>query len=64
MTNIEDTVQLLIDLGFTMHAEKYILAPTQEIIYLEFVINTLTLTLTLTQEKKLNNFRYMSTCSR
>ena len=44
MTNIEDTVQLLIDLGSTIHAEKSILAPTPEIIFLGFVINTLTLT--------------------
>ena len=35
-------------------AKKSILVPTQEIIFLGFVINTLTMTLTLTQEKKTN----------
>ena len=46
------------------NAKKSILVPTQEIIFLGFVINTLTMTLTLTQEKKTNFFRYMSTSSR
>ena len=50
--NIRDTVQLLISLGFTIHAEKSVITPTQEIIFLGFVINSIYMTLTLTQEKK------------
>ena len=50
--NITDTVQLLISLGFTIHAEKSVLVPKQEIIFLGFVINSVKMTLTLTEEKK------------
>ena len=52
LDNISDTVQLLISLGFTIHADKSVLIPTQKIIFLGFIINSKNMTITLTNEKK------------
>ena len=65
MTNIKDTVELLIELGFTIHADKSILVPTQKIVFLGFIINTVDMTLTLTPEKKQKNLElchFVTTC--
>jgi len=52
MTNIHDTVKLLELLGFTIHPNKSILTPTQNITFLGFDINTIKMTITLTYKKK------------
>ncbi|CAG2204684.1 unnamed protein product [Mytilus edulis] len=52
LKNIEDTVTLLDGLGFTIHPEKSVFLPTQEIVFLGFIINTLNMTLQLTPERK------------
>ncbi|CAG2191649.1 unnamed protein product [Mytilus edulis] len=52
LKNIEDTVTLLDGLGFTIHPEKSVFLPTQEIVFLGFIINTLNMTLQLTSERK------------
>ncbi|CAG2213825.1 unnamed protein product [Mytilus edulis] len=49
--NITDTVKLLDYLGFTIHPDKSVLQPTQIIVFLGFVINSLTMRITLTEEK-------------
>lgn len=50
--NTNVTVCLLRSLGFTVHAEKSILTPTNEIKFLGFVLNSTNMTITLTLEKK------------
>ena len=50
--NIENTIELLQNLGFTIHPTKPILTPTQRITFLGFVIDSVHMTLELTEEKK------------
>ena len=50
--NIWATVNLLRELGFTVHAEKSVLYPTQEITFLGFVLNSINMTISLTEAKK------------
>ena len=50
--NITETTKLLTELGFTIHLEKSILIPTQEITFLGFIINSKDMTIRLTPEKK------------
>ena len=49
--NVIDTTLLLETLGFIVHPIKSVLVPTQEIVVLGFVINSLTLTVMLTKER-------------
>ena len=66
--NIKDTIGLLRSLGFTINVPKSILEPTQEIIFLGFVFNSLTMTISLTQEKssklisKISNLMSKNVC--
>ena len=50
--NIENTIELLQNLGFTIHHTKSILTPTQRITFLRFVIDSVQMTLEITEEKK------------
>ena len=50
--NIRATVALLQELGFTIHPEKSVLVPTQQIIFLGFVIDSVKMTIALTGERK------------
>ena len=52
--NVIDTTLLLETLSFIVHPIKSVLVPTQEIVVLGFVINSLTLTVMLTKEKAVN----------
>ena len=52
---IENTVELLQNLGFTIHPTKSILTPTQIIAFLGFVIDSVQMTLEITEEKKNKN---------
>ena len=52
LKNIQATISLLRRLGFTIHIEKSIIKPTQTITFLGFVINSNTMTLSLTTDKK------------
>ena len=52
LNNIRATVKLLQELGFTIHPEKSVLVPTQQIIFLGFVIDSVKMTITLTDERK------------
>ena len=49
--NILQTLELVDNLGFTVHPKKSILVPTQEIVFVGFVINSIEMTVRLTQEK-------------
>ena len=50
--NIRATVALLQELGFTIHPEKSVLLPRQQIIFLVFVIESVRMTITLSEERK------------
>ena len=50
--NIEATVQLLLSLGFTINTEKSVLAPTQRLEFLGFILDSLCMTITLTEKRK------------
>ena len=52
LKNVNDTIIMLQSLGFTIHPEKSVLTPTQNLIYLGFIINFKDMTLKLTEEKK------------
>lgn len=49
---IAETVSIFDELGFTIHPEKSILVPCHEIIYLGFVINSINMTVRLTDKRK------------
>ena len=51
LQNIEATVSLLESLGFGIHEGKYIMNPTQEIDFLGFVFNSVTMTISMTKRK-------------
>ena len=51
LQNIQDTVALMDSLGLTVHPEKSVLIPTQEIVFLGFVLCSLTMTVRPTPEK-------------
>ena len=49
--NIADTVSLFTNLGFIIHPVKYVLQPQQKIDFLGFVLDSITMTVTLTAAK-------------
>jgi hypothetical protein len=49
--NAKETVSLFQDLGFIIHPQKSIFIPTQELTFLGFVINSVTMTVRLTKDK-------------
>ena len=49
--NVVETVQLLDNLNFVPHPKKSVFIPTQILVYLGFVLNSLTMTVSLTPEK-------------
>ena len=51
--NVIDTFLQFDDLGFIIHPEKSVFIPSQELILLGFIINSIDMTITLTPEKKL-----------
>jgi len=51
VTNIIDTITLFNNLGFTVHPDKSILVPTQQLVFLGFVIDSKSMTVSLTPEK-------------
>ena len=50
--NIASTIELLQNLGFSIHSAKFILTPTQRIKFLGFVIDSVQMTLEITEERK------------
>ena len=51
-SNVKATVDLFMKLGFTLHPEKSVLVPTQELTCLGFIINSHTMTVKLSVKKK------------
>ena len=49
---MSDTVHLLDSLGLTVHDKKSVLIPTQEIVFVGFVLNSKEMTIRLPDEKK------------
>ena len=49
--NVQATVHLLDELGFTVHPEKSMLYPQQTLVYLGFILNSRDMTVRLTPEK-------------
>ena len=45
--NVKDTVALLNKLGLLIHPDKYVLYPTQQIVFLGFQVNSVTMSLHL-----------------
>ena len=52
LKNLNDAIIMLRLLAFIVHPEKTVLTPTQNLIYLSFIINSKDMTLKLTEEKK------------
>lgn len=51
LRNIGDTITIFDRLGFAVHPTKSILYPTQEITYLGFIINSINMTIRLTEKR-------------
>lgn len=49
--NVIDTVTISTDVGFVVHFGKYVLEPVQQLPYLGFILDSLSMTVYLTQEK-------------
>ena len=52
LVNVRATVNLLRDLGFTIHPGKSVLIPTQQITFLGFIIDSVNMNITLTDVRK------------
>ena len=50
--NVVDTVTLLDNLGFTVHDKKSVFVPSKEIVFVGFILNSDTMTIKITPEKK------------
>ena len=50
--NVQETVMLLRELGFPIHNEKSVLIPSQVLTFLGFVLNSITMTVQLTDSRK------------
>ena len=53
--NVVNTVKIFDSVGLVPHPRKSVFTPVQEIVLLGFVINLLSMTITLTVEKKRQN---------
>ena len=54
LQNVHATVHLLKSLGFTINVKKSVLVPTQKLEFLGFILDSVRMTLTLTDRRKLN----------
>ena len=52
LDNISNTIKLLRTLGFVINTEKSVLTPSQAIVFLDFIISSKNMTLSLTDERK------------
>ena len=52
LNNVTDTVNLLRSLDFNIHPDKSVFVPTQKITFLGFIIDSVKMTITLTEERK------------
>ena len=49
--NVADTVKLLDSLGFVVHPEKSAFIPTQKLVFLEFILDSVFMLVYLTPDK-------------
>ena len=56
LKNVNDTIIILRSLGFTIHPEKSVSKPTQNLIYLSFIIISKDVTLKSAEDKKQKNY--------
>ncbi len=67
--NVQQTIAVLDNLGFTVHPTKSVLVPCQILVFLGFVLNSITMTVKLTDEKahklenKCRHLLYKTKCS-
>ena len=61
LRNVIATLDILQEMGFTIHAKKSALNPSQQIIFLGFIFNTVNMTIRLTEEKKLRIYNLADT---
>ena len=54
VSNVKEITSLLDHLGFTIHPEKSIFTPSQKIEFLGMIIDSVSMSVTLTEEKKLS----------
>ena len=52
--NVQHTVQLIQELGFNINETKSVLLPTQSLEFLGYILDSLTMTITLTSRRKTN----------
>ena len=57
LPTVLETLKLFVDLGFCAHPEKSCLIPYQEVNFLGVVLNSITMTVRLTMEKKTKKLR-------
>ena len=55
LTSVLEILKLFADLGFCAHPGKLCLIPSQEVVFLGVVLNSITMTVRLTIEKKTKN---------
>ena len=51
VSNIRDTLSMMLKLGFTIHPEKSLFIPTQTLEFLGFILNSINMTVSLATEK-------------
>ncbi|WAR08315.1 LOW QUALITY PROTEIN: POL-like protein [Mya arenaria] len=51
LENVSVTQELLADIGFVINNEKSVFIPTQELVFLGFILNSNTITISLTEQK-------------
>ena len=51
---VQNTVKLLHELGFVIHPDKSVFMPSQNIVFLGFIIDSKSMTVKLTEQKALN----------
>ena len=64
LTSVLETLKLFADLGFCAHPGKSCLIPSQEVVFLGVVFNSITMTVRLTTEKKQKLRMHAQHCKR
>lgn len=60
--NVKDMDQLVQPLGFVLNSEQSCLLPSTTLVFLGFVLNSVSMTITITQEKSLRVKNFFKAC--
>jgi hypothetical protein len=60
--NVTASSKLITELGFITHPEKSVLIPSQVLVFLGFILNSLTMTVSPTQQKGEKPLRFVLVC--